>query len=60
MTFIHFSNLVSLSTTWLRLKYSVYESGFIKEIMSLLLIRLQSLHSANTAEKWDVSTLPAN
>lgn len=35
MNFIRFSNLlVSLSTVGLRLKYSAYESGFIKEIVS--------------------------
>lgn len=37
MNFVRFSNLlVSLSTVGLRLKYSAYESGFIKEIKSLL------------------------
>lgn len=41
MNFIHFSNLlVSLSTVGLRLKYSAYESGFIKEIKCLLAYKI--------------------
>lgn len=37
MNFIHFSNLlVSVSIVGLRLKYSAYESVFIKEMKSLL------------------------
>lgn len=41
MNFIHFSNLlVSLSTVGPRLKYSAYESGFIKEIKCLLAYKI--------------------
>lgn len=52
MNFINFYNLlVGSKIVGLRLKWSAYESGFIKKLSLFLLIRFVLLDSANAAEK---------